>query len=317
MAKLRGKDTRPESILKDVLVNAGAQVETHPGHVHGWPDLVSLSHRIAVFVNGCFWHQHGCRRSGRTRLNQVFWTKKFQSRLEKDSQAQQQLRDQGWKVIVLWECSAYKRKTWCTLLRLFLPGYRPCKECLAVAEPGRTRCGTHAAYERGSAPYPKHRVVNKEPEGVLCARRYVLDLCHTCGMPAATGHAACPEHLAHALKKARARLKELHANDQCRCGKPLQPGHKRCADCLLDLREKANIRYEAYKRAGRCRFCTKRAKRAGLCLRHWKRTLLKQKKYSKDWRDRQQKRGLCDCGRPQRTGLKSCGECRRDLGAEP
>ena len=71
----------------------------------GRPDIVFVSKKIAIFVNGCFWHQHeNCKIANKPRSNTAFWDEKFKKNLERDIRNQQLLKDLGWDPIVIWEC---------------------------------------------------------------------------------------------------------------------------------------------------------------------------------------------------------------------
>lgn len=74
----------------------------------GKPDLVFLKLKIAIFVHGCFWHQHGCKNSTLPKTNIDFWEKKLRSNLERDKDVRKKLSDEGWRSITVWECEIEK-----------------------------------------------------------------------------------------------------------------------------------------------------------------------------------------------------------------
>lgn len=106
MARVRSKDTRPEKAVRSCLHANGFRFRLHPVSLPGKPDIVLPRYRTAIFVHGCFWHCHRTCRKGRQRpeTNEVFWAKKLAMNVLRDKRARQELRKQGWSVLVLWEC---------------------------------------------------------------------------------------------------------------------------------------------------------------------------------------------------------------------
>lgn len=105
MALIRGKDTKPELKVRSLLHLLGYRFRLHRRDLPGSPDIVLPRHRTVVFVHGCFWHRHqGCRYTTTPNARKDFWTRKFQQNVERDRWQQQQLREMGWSVIVIWEC---------------------------------------------------------------------------------------------------------------------------------------------------------------------------------------------------------------------
>jgi DNA mismatch endonuclease (patch repair protein) len=106
MAKIRGKDTRPEMAVRSLLHGAGFRFRLHAKDLPGRPDLVLPKHRAVVFVHGCFWHRHARCRDGRSMpaSNRSYWVPKFERNLARDRRVKQALRRRGWRVITVWEC---------------------------------------------------------------------------------------------------------------------------------------------------------------------------------------------------------------------
>lgn len=105
MARVRSKDTGPELSLRRALWKAGARYRLHSGHLPGQPDIVFPGNRIALFVHGCFWHRHDCSLGNREpKSNVEFWRAKFEQNVVRDRRVEQQLTDDGWTVITVWEC---------------------------------------------------------------------------------------------------------------------------------------------------------------------------------------------------------------------
>lgn len=105
MASIRGKDTSPEMLLRRELYRRGYRYRVHVKGVPGRPDIVFRSRRLAIFVNGCFWHAHpGCAKWRIPRSNQAFWREKFRRNRERDERDRQALVCLGWRPITIWEC---------------------------------------------------------------------------------------------------------------------------------------------------------------------------------------------------------------------
>ncbi|MQW64876.1 DNA mismatch endonuclease Vsr [Sinorhizobium meliloti] len=105
MSRVRGKDTKPELTVRRFLHSRGLRYRLHRRDLPGKPDLVFPSQRIAVFVNGCFWHQHsGCPKSSLPRTRHDFWKAKLQSNILRDQKVQDELRAMNWRPLIVWEC---------------------------------------------------------------------------------------------------------------------------------------------------------------------------------------------------------------------
>lgn len=104
MSKVRSKDTKPELEVRRALHGAGFRFRLHRSDLPGKPDLVFPRHRLALFVHGCFWHRHGCKRTTMPATNSEFWAEKFRRTLERDRRALKELKQSGWKTAVIWEC---------------------------------------------------------------------------------------------------------------------------------------------------------------------------------------------------------------------
>ena len=105
MAAIRGKDTGPELAVRRILHAMGLRFRLHRKDLPGRPDIVLPKHRTVVFVHGCFWHRHeDCRYTTTPKTRQEFWESKFAANVERDSRNRTDLRQLGWRVIVVWEC---------------------------------------------------------------------------------------------------------------------------------------------------------------------------------------------------------------------
>ena len=105
MRAVRSRDTAPEMIVRRFLHAAGLRFRLHDRHLPGVPDLVFPSRRVALFVHGCFWHQHpGCAASGRPQSRLDYWTHKLDGNVTRDQRRRAELEAAGWEVLVIWEC---------------------------------------------------------------------------------------------------------------------------------------------------------------------------------------------------------------------
>ena len=104
MARVRSRDTRPEMEVRRALHRAGYRFRLHRSDLPGKPDLVFPRYRLALFVHGCFWHRHGCKRTTMPATNSEFWSKKFCRTLERDQRALRELEEVGWTTAIIWEC---------------------------------------------------------------------------------------------------------------------------------------------------------------------------------------------------------------------
>jgi DNA mismatch endonuclease Vsr len=104
MARIRGKDTKPELFVRRALHALGYRFRLHGSGLPGNPDLVFSSRRAVIFVHGCFWHRHTCGKAYVPKTRTAFWQAKFLRNTERDAAAEAALRSAGWRVIVVWEC---------------------------------------------------------------------------------------------------------------------------------------------------------------------------------------------------------------------
>lgn len=109
MSKIRGKNTKPELILRSQLFRHGFRFRIHQKNLPGKPDIVLAKYKTAIFVHGCFWHYHKDCKEGRIpSTNSKFWQEKLLKNIEKDEKHIAELKEMEWKVIVVWECEIEK-----------------------------------------------------------------------------------------------------------------------------------------------------------------------------------------------------------------
>lgn len=105
MAAVRGRDTSPERRVRAKLHAAGFRFRLQRRDLPGRPDIVLSRFRTVVFVHGCFWHGHDCRKAKRPESNADFWNAKLDRNIERDRAALSALSAEGWRTFVVWECS--------------------------------------------------------------------------------------------------------------------------------------------------------------------------------------------------------------------
>lgn len=109
MSRIRSGNTRPEVAVRKQLHALGYRFRLHRRDLPGKPDIVLPRHKIAIFVHGCFWHQHeGCKLASKPKTRQEYWTPKLAGNVARDQVAQAALADLGWRVEVIWECDVRK-----------------------------------------------------------------------------------------------------------------------------------------------------------------------------------------------------------------
>ena len=104
MSSVRSKNTKPEMYVRSMLHNNGLRFRLHRKDLPGSPDIVLSGFKTAIFVNGCFWHGHGCPKGRRPASNRDFWNEKLDQTLRRDEENHAALRNMGWRVIIIWEC---------------------------------------------------------------------------------------------------------------------------------------------------------------------------------------------------------------------
>ena len=105
MSRIKGKDTNPELLVRKLLFSLGYRYRLHVRYLPGKPDIVFPSKNKAIFVHGCFWHSHSCKRgNNKPASNTEYWSTKLLRNVERDKRNLKQLKQNGWKSLVIWEC---------------------------------------------------------------------------------------------------------------------------------------------------------------------------------------------------------------------
>lgn len=119
MSRIPSKNTKPEETVRKYLFAQGFRYRKNVSKLPGKPDIVLPKYKTVIFVNGCFWHAHkGCKWFVPPKSNSEFWQKKFAYNIERDERNYQQLKELGWKVIIIWECEIRHRDMQAALQKL-------------------------------------------------------------------------------------------------------------------------------------------------------------------------------------------------------
>ena len=119
MSRIRGKDTKPEILVRKYLFSEGFRFRKNDKRYPGHPDIVLPKYRTMIFVNGCFWHGHeGCKYYTIPKTNTEFWVAKVQRNQARDKADVEKLLQMGWNVITIWECQLEKARIEQTLGKL-------------------------------------------------------------------------------------------------------------------------------------------------------------------------------------------------------
>jgi DNA mismatch endonuclease (patch repair protein) len=105
MAAIRGKDTKAELLIRRGLHALGWRYRLHDAKLPGKPDLVFGRLKAVIFVNGCFWHGHDCHLFKWPKTEELFWREKITGNVLRDMNVRQELREKGWRIGEVWECT--------------------------------------------------------------------------------------------------------------------------------------------------------------------------------------------------------------------
>lgn len=109
MRAVKGRDTRPELIVRRLAHSLGYRFRLHVSGLPGRPDLVFSRRRKVIFVNGCFWHHHSCKHGLQVpETNREFWERKIGGNVKRDTENLRRLRAEGWRCMTIWECQTKK-----------------------------------------------------------------------------------------------------------------------------------------------------------------------------------------------------------------
>jgi DNA mismatch endonuclease, patch repair protein len=120
MRRILGRDTTPELAVRSLAHRLGYRYRLHRSDLAGSPDLVFPSRKKVIFVHGCFWHAHECRKQRHPKSRAEYWAMRFKKNQERDSRNQRDLKSAGWHVLVIWECETKNQSQLRLKLKRFL-----------------------------------------------------------------------------------------------------------------------------------------------------------------------------------------------------
>ncbi len=105
MSRIQSRDTKPEKTVRSILHGLGYRFRLHRKDLPGKPDIVLARYNSVIFVHGCFWHRHKeCKNASVPKTKKTFWEEKFKANIERDMKVKNELKSNGWRVLVVWEC---------------------------------------------------------------------------------------------------------------------------------------------------------------------------------------------------------------------
>ena len=123
MSRVRGKDTKPEMVVRRLVHGLGYRYRLHRKDLPGRPDLVFTTRRKVNFVHGCFWHRHpdpACKLARLPKSRLDFWLPKLTANAARDVGVEEELRSMGWGILVLWECEIKQTSSLSQKIQAFL-----------------------------------------------------------------------------------------------------------------------------------------------------------------------------------------------------
>lgn len=119
MSRIKGKDTKPEILVRKYLFSKGFRYRLHDKKLPGKPDIIFPKYKTVIFVHGCFWHGHeNCRYFVPPKTRTEWWMNKISRNVENDLKKKELLEKEGWHIITIWECQLKKGKRETTLNEL-------------------------------------------------------------------------------------------------------------------------------------------------------------------------------------------------------
>jgi DNA mismatch endonuclease (patch repair protein) len=119
MSKISGVETKPEIIVRKFLFSKGFRFRKNVKNIQGKPDIVLAKYKTIIFIHGCFWHGHNCKRGKLPVTNYQFWKEKIEKNIKRDNRNVFDLKEKGWNIIVVWQCEiSNKEERECRLMNL-------------------------------------------------------------------------------------------------------------------------------------------------------------------------------------------------------
>lgn len=110
MSKVNDKETKPEILVRKYLFSKGFRFRKNVKTLPGSPDIVLPKYKTVIFVHGCFWHGHVCRKGRLPETNHEFWVDKIAKNQERDNRKISELKDLGWKIFIVWDCELINKQ---------------------------------------------------------------------------------------------------------------------------------------------------------------------------------------------------------------
>lgn len=104
MASISGKETKPEISVRSFLFRQGFRFRKNVKTLPGKPDIVLPKYKTVIFIHGCFWHGHNCKKAARPISNTEFWNTKIQGNMDRDKRVKSELKKLRWNVLTIWDC---------------------------------------------------------------------------------------------------------------------------------------------------------------------------------------------------------------------
>ena len=121
MSRIQSRDTKPEKAVRSILHKLGYRFRLHRKNLPGSPDIVLPKYNSVIFVHGCFWHRHkNCKKAYSPKTKKTFWEEKFKTNIERDIKVNNELKSDGWRVFVVWECELSYIESVAKELEIFL-----------------------------------------------------------------------------------------------------------------------------------------------------------------------------------------------------
>jgi DNA mismatch endonuclease, patch repair protein len=120
MSLVRSKNTKPEILVRELVLNLGYRCQLHRTDLPGCPDMVFPRLKRIIFVHGCFWHAHGCRLARMPKSRRAYWKNKIERNGSRDLRTLRRLRGMRWRCLVIWECQLSNPEAVSTKIKMFL-----------------------------------------------------------------------------------------------------------------------------------------------------------------------------------------------------
>ena len=158
MSRIGGKDTAPELMVRHLLHSLGYRFRLHRRDLPGTPDIVFPSRHLALFVNGCFWHAHGCWIGQAPKSNRRYWVPKLEGNRARDRQNCADLRALGWRTMTVWQCQIRNPRS---LARRLISFLGPAGNFSIDKRPRKWQADVETILEKMSATSHRNRSVRR------------------------------------------------------------------------------------------------------------------------------------------------------------